>query len=514
MPSMIPLASQLKRALIFVHRWMGVFFCLLFLSWFTSGIVLMYWDYPSVSAADRLSRSPALDASKIKLSPQEAYARLQNDIVPDQVKLDMFDGRPVYRFRFEDAEAVVSAEDGQELVEFPPEMTRRIASSWTGQPAAAAKTEENTEEDQWTVSGEFRDLRPLEKYTWPDGEQVYVSTVTGDVVQYTTRASRLGAYFGAIPHWLYFTPLRKHGEQWSQIVIWASGLAAIVAILGISVGVWMYSPSKPFRYEGAPSSIPYIGQKRWHLILGLIFGVLACTWAFSGMLSMDPFPKLQSGNSEGMEARLADALRGAPPPLTAFAAKSPQEALAAVGPDFKTKELRLTSFAGEPAYIAVATPKRMRIVPVRGEPASEFDRDKIVELIRQAAKPASVVDVRLVAQYDSYYRDRHNELPLPVILMQLNDRENSSYYIDPRTARILESYNSNSRWNRWLYHGLHSMDLPWLYAHRPAWDIVVLTLLLGGISLCVTSLLLAWQVLRRKLLLRTGSRNSSAAGSL
>jgi PepSY-associated transmembrane protein len=220
---------------------------------------------------------------------------------------------------------------------------------------------------------------------------------------------------------------------------------------------------------------------------------------------------LQSGNSEGTEARLADALRGAPPPLTAFAAKSPQEALAAVGSDFQTKELRFTSFAGEPAYIAIAAPGRTRIVPMRGAPASEFDHDKIVELVRQAAKPASVVSARVVSQYESYYRDRHNELPLPVIFVQLDDKENSSYYIDPRTARILESYNSNSRWNRWLYHGLHSMDLPWLYKHRPAWDIVVLTLLLGGISLCVTSLLLAWQVLRRKLFSPRAPRNAGAA---
>src|ERR1700753_25053 len=131
---MIALANQFKRTLIFIHRWMGVFFCLLFLSWFTSGIVLMYWDYPSVSAADRLIRSPALDVSKIKLSPQEAYARLQNSSTPDQIKLDVFDGRPVYRFRFDDSEAVISAEDGQEQIEFPPQMTLRIASAWTGLP--------------------------------------------------------------------------------------------------------------------------------------------------------------------------------------------------------------------------------------------------------------------------------------------------------------------------------------------------------------------------------------------
>ena len=53
--------------------------------------------------------------------------------------------------------------------------------------------------------------------------------------------------------------------------------------------------------------------------------------------------------------------------------------------------------------------------------------------------------------------------------------------------------------SRWLYHGLHSLDFPWLYKYRPLWDIVVITLMLGGTAVCVTSLMLAWRVLARKL---------------
>jgi hypothetical protein len=51
--------------------------------------------------------------------------------------------------------------------------------------------------------------------------------------------------------------------------------------------------------------------------------------------------------------------------------------------------------------------------------------------------------------------------------------------------------------SRWLYHGLHSLDLPWLYNYRPAWDIVVIAFMLGGTALCVTSLVLAWRVVGR-----------------
>ena len=133
----------------------------------------------------------------------------------------------------------------------------RIASAWTRQPSAAATLTVFDGPDQWTVSGEFAALRPLEKYSWPDGAEVYVSEITGEVVQSTTRASRLGAYFGAIPHWLYFTPLRENGRLWSRIVIWASGIGAVTALLGFIIGIWVTLPSK---------RIPYAGQKRWHAI--------------------------------------------------------------------------------------------------------------------------------------------------------------------------------------------------------------------------------------------------------
>ena len=492
--------AQFKRALIFVHRWMGVFFCLLFLSWFASGFVMMYWQYPQVSAADRLSRAPLLDASQIHVSPAQAYARLETNTSPIEARLVTYDGRPAYRFRIGLGEiSTVYADDGRIPEDFPADLTLRIAAAWTGQLPGAAQEEDNTEADQWTVSEEFADLRPLRKYSWADGEQVYVSTVTGEVVQYTTRGSRLAAYFGAIPHWLYFTPLRKHGQRWGRVIIWASGLGTLAAILGITLGLWMYSPSRTYRRAGEPAGFPYHGSKHWHAILGLFFGLFACSWAFSGMLSMDPFPKLQEGADDTLGARLAAALRSEPP-LEVFSAKPPQSIVAEAQADFGSpvKQLELTSCAGQPAYLAVLQTNETRVIPVLGRPAAEFDRDRIIDALDRAARPFAFAAVRRVTEYESYYLDRDNKLPLPAIFVQFNDPVRSTYYIDPKTARIVQSYNSSSRWNRWLYHGLHSLNLPWLYKHRPAWDIAVILLLLGGASLSVTALILAWNVLWRK----------------
>ena len=497
--------TPLKAAVIFLHRWMGVALCLLFLMWFSSGFVMMYWEYPSVSAADRLSRAPALDPLAIRLSPQQAYVQLKTSSPADKVVVETYDGRPIYAFRFGDNEKIVYADDGQQQDDFPPEMTLRVASAWARQSSRTAKMEELAEEDQWTVAEEFRDLEPIRRYTWPNGEQVYVSTVTGEVVQYTTRATRAGAYFGAIPHWLYFTRLRKHARPWSRLVIWSSGLGTVLAMLGIVIGIWIYSPSKRYRYAGVPSSIPYVGQKRWHSILGLSFGLFACTWAFSGMLSMDPIPQVQEGNLDEVNAKFATALQGNLPELNAFAAKSPQEALLQIGPAWQTKRLELASFAGEPFYLATGAQNQTRIIPMAGEWFAQFSNEQIIKVLEQAARPATITQTRVITEYESYYLDRHNRLPLPVIFVQLSDRDSSSFYIDPKTAQIVQSYNFHSRWNRWLYHGLHSMDFPWLYKHRPAWDVVVLALLAAGVSLCVTSLMLAWSVVRRKIAFRTGN---------
>jgi hypothetical protein len=109
------------------------------------------------------------------------------------------------------------------------------------------------------------------------------------------------------------------------------------------------------------------------------------------------------------------------------------------------------------------------------------------------------VETSVLTQYDRYYLDRTRQRPLPVIVAQLTDGDRTRYYIDPKTARVVGSYDAGDWVNRWLYNGLHSLNFPWLYNYRPLWDIVVITLMLGGTALCVTSLVLAWRVLGRKL---------------
>lgn len=492
--------AAVKNVALFVHRWMGVSLCALFLLWFPSGIGMMYCRYPEVTAADRLAHSPPIARGSVHLSPLDA-AEKAGLAPPSEIRLNTFDGRPAYRFGFGGrSAAVVYADTGERQTDVDGELLNRVASAWAGRPESDARVRQLTDVDQWTIPT-YRANAPLTKYSWPGGDEVYVSSLSGEVVQATTRASRVGAYLGPIPHWLYFTPLRKHVPTWTRVVVWSSGLATAASLLGIVVGVWMYSPSKRYQLEGRPSRIPYRGPKRWHMVLGLLFGVAATTWAFSGLLSMDPFPARASGAASSGDrvsaTAIAQALAG-DLPVASFAAESPRAALEKLA-GLDVRELEWTSFAGEPIYLATLAGGATRIVPLDGPARHEIGHERIADTLRKAVDVQAVREMRVLDQYDFYYLDRRRTRPLPVVLVAMNDANSTRYYVDPKTGRIAGTYSSRNWVNRWAYHALHSLDFPWLYNYRPAWDIVMIAFMLGGTALSFTSCLLAWRVVGRRI---------------
>lgn len=465
---------NVRKLVLLCHQWLGTAFCLLFCLWFLSGFGMMYWDYPEVGAAERLQHDQPIDPDRVVMSPDEAFGALDVKGRLIQARLMMQLGHPAYRFRVGRRSYLVFADDGLPITEFPREATSRIATAWVGQPGEFVGVV--GEPDQWTLGG-ARALLPADKYSFRNGDEIYVSQRTGEVAQFTTRASRLGAWLGPIPHWLYFTPLRANGRLWTRVVDWLSGMGVVASLLGLVGGLWIYASSK---------RIPYSGQKRWHMIFGLIFGLIACAWVFSGLLSMEPFDALTQGPETGPMGLLRDA-----PDLTAFQNLPPIPQ--------GVKELELTMFEGKPFYIATEFPGHSIVIAVDGSPTPEFDRARLIEMAASAADPYHIAEVRNVDRYESYYIARHGELPLPALFIRLDDPQRSTFYIDPKTARVVASYTTASRWNRWLYHGLHSWNFPWLYRYRPAWDILVILFLAGGSLLCITGVVIGWRFLRRKL---------------
>jgi hypothetical protein len=136
----------------------------------------------------------------------------------------------------------------------------------------------------------------------------------------------------------------------------------------------------------------------------------------------------------------------------------------------------------------VASPQHARASIARGE---------LEAAARSAGGDAPVRDLLWLDAYDDHYYDREGLRALPVLRVKYDDPAQTWIYLDPGRGAIALVSRAPDRLNRWLYHGLHSLDFSWLIARRPAWDAAVIVLSLGGIAGAATSLVPAWRRLRR-----------------
>lgn len=451
----------------------------------------MYFDFPAVTEESRLDHLTPLAIAAVRISP-EAAANPAGLLLPAEVRLSSILSRPVYRFRSAHQIAVVYADSGELFHGFQQSQALEVGAAWVHLRPQDAKFEirQVRKDDQWTVQQHYQIYRPLWKFSWPGGETTYISDVSGEVVQYTTRGSRLGAYFGAIPHWIYITQLRRNVATWSWLVIAMSGGGAVATLLGLIVGLFMYSPAKRYRFRGSPSHIPFSGQMRWHMMLGLTFGFVTFTWILSGMFSMGPLHVPENA----VEMKIEKDLVGAKWKGSDF--EDPGKALSELQQHLQVREVVLTYLAGKPEYLALTSPHKTAILTETGPVRTLLDPQTVTSIVAQAASPYSIVESRLVTRYEPYYFDPASQLRLPALFLRLNDPQHSILYLDLYSGRVARSYNRWERLDRWLYRGLHDFDLPWLYRHRPLWDTIVLFCLSGGVWLSITSIIVAWRRVR------------------
>ena len=109
------------------------------------------------------------------------------------------------------------------------------------------------ERDQWTAAQGFNPCRPLVRVELDgdDGLELYVSPGAAEVVGETRRAERAWNWVGAIPHWIYFTELRRWPERWHHVVVWLSLPGMLLAATGLIIGVWQL-------FLNRSRSIPYL----------------------------------------------------------------------------------------------------------------------------------------------------------------------------------------------------------------------------------------------------------------
>ena len=318
----------------------------------------------------------------------------------------------------------------------------------------------------------------------PD-HHVYISSRTGEIVQDTTRAERAWNWLGAVPHWIYFAPLRKDADLWHQVVIWLSGPMAIGAIAGMWIGILRLRPS---RAAQGKSMTPHRGWMKWHHLGGLIGGLFLVTWIASGWLSMNPFKMFA-------RAQITDAQR------VAYAARGPTSSLgisrealhAAIG--LAPSELAFAWVAGTPVMVA-RNEQGPSVLSAAGSPIA-LDQGLLRRAAEGAYPKSRVTNVDRLTEEDVYWYSHHHKRPLPVLRIEFDDPNSTWLMINTATGEIAGLSDRSARSYRWLFNFLHDYDLPVLLRHQPARDILVWLLSIAGLIISVSGVVVGWRTLAR-----------------
>ena len=305
--------ARLIRYLFAIHRWTGVTLGLLMLLWCLSGVVMIWNPYPSITLGDRDYRTEGL-------APVVAPDAIALPAIPDSAevstaRIEMLSGRAVMALAWSEGEE--SKRGLYDLTTATPIETISEADALgiarTYIERHKLKSEpayiQAIERDEFMVAGYFNSRRPFHQIALHDPEDtiLYISSKTGEVSQRTTGSQRVWTWLGAIPHWLFFTELRRNTPVWTQVIIWTSLAGCFLTITGLFAGIRQLRRRKS---TGKLAS-PYRGAKFWHHMTGLVFGILVLTFSFSGFTSMQPWGWLEGDKSSG---EVAEAYSG--PPLT------------------------------------------------------------------------------------------------------------------------------------------------------------------------------------------------------
>lgn len=470
-PSSHDLPGRVRRAIFLIHRWLGVALALLMAMWAASGVVMMYVAYPETTAEERLASLAPLDLA-------DCCAALPELHHADGAAVEMLGGRPVLQLAGSPPIDLRSGTTVLVAAATAEEVARtHLARSRGGTPKLSVRAITN---DQWTVTGQFRGHAPLYKISADDaaGTELYISSVTGQVVQDTTRYERVWNWFGAIPHWLYFKQLRENGPLWSKIVIYGSLLGAFLTVIGLYIGIVQFGRGKRL--------IPYRGMAWWHHVTGLVFGLLTLTWTASGLFSMNPWGWMES---QGPGAEMT-ALAQRPADREDVAAMV--RALAAV-PAGAAVRAELSIQAGQPfPLLAEADGTTWRASLPDLEPAPL--RHSELDALAARARPGQPYAAGLIREPDAYYYGHKDDVALPAWRVIYHDEDRTRFYFDPKTGELVGFADAPSRAFRWWHLALHRFDFAAGLRLRPVWDIVVLPLMLGVTLLTLVGL---WLGVRR-----------------
>jgi len=471
-------------AIVLLHRWLGIAFCLLFAMWFASGMVMHFVPFPSLTEAERFAGLAPLERGEAIIAVGDAVVA-SGILDATRVRLIQRSDGPVYVVSGPSRMRAIHASDGADASVQSAEVALAIAQDHArrrGLDAIHAAFLERADYDQWSVPNSFDRHRPLFRIALGNavGTEIYVSSRTGEIVLDTTRFERGWNLAGSVLHWIYPTVLRRDWALWDRVVWTVSLLALIAAVLGAVLGIVR------IRQRGGLIGSPYRGWHALHHIIGLGSTVFVLTWIFSGWLSMDHGRLFSRGQLTPAEAGVTNAVpdwRRAPP------LNEPSLLIAA-------REVEWLVFSGS-VYRRDRTGVDSQTLTNAGESARDrqmmfLDEQDVLGLtarLRAGCNAASDV-----ADNDDY--PARSSVPgAPVYRSRCDD---VWYDIDAADGSVLQRLDASRRAYRWFYSALHTLDFPALTAHPRLRDVLIVGLCAVGLVFSITGIVIGWRRLQSK----------------
>jgi uncharacterized membrane protein len=490
-----------NRWLTWFHRWAGVVLGLLFAAWFASGAVLHFVGFPSLPLADRYAHSEMIDLRRLEVTPSAALARAEAvvgarpvdgmrlvSVTGTPTYIVSVAGTPTYVMTSGENQIAVAGDTGRVIRRFSAATASMVAARFGR--ASVAEVAGPMEYDQWIVHQQFDPYRPLFRVRLddPGRTDLYVSALTGEVVQRTTARERFWNWCGAVLHWIYFTPVRKDWSLWNQGVWWISLVAVLTSVAGTWIGLHRYLKN---RAHGRPGLSPYRGWMRWHHVIGLFASIVVLVWMVSGWLSMDHGRLFSLPGANSTESAR---MRGIS--FSAITEATPLNVLGSAGP---ASVIELHGVGGRPLLTIRGGVQGSRILWLDTREASEAPIPE--ELLLSGLRAAWLSDAATLVQSsstDELYRQAES-VPEDALAASTGRGGRIRIYVDPFSGLLLAVMNPSRRMYAWIYFSLHTLNFPGLVEHPAARTIVEVPLLLFGFGFCVTGIVLGVRRLKIEL---------------
>jgi len=480
---------MIKRLIYSIHRVLGTILSILFLVWFLSGFVMIYHTFPKVANRDKFSH---MDAIREEMPAMDSIiAKNHIGAAVDKLSLKTFDGDSYFEIVSEGQTVKLPANSNIISINSPTySQIENYVRKWCD--ANIAKVDTLRELDQWIPFGQLRKDFPIYKFYFADEKkhQLYVSSVSGEALQFTNKDNRFWAWVGAIPHWIYFTKLRQDSQLWIDVVVWLSGIGCIMCLAGIILGVRSYivqhrkkkkwkTPYKKFSYK-------------WHHILGFVFGIFVFTYVFSGMMSLATVPQwMVKVHNPDIQKNLFVS----DPVILSNYKLDYRKILEKY--DGQVKNIQWSSYGDVPLYNVIINNKQ-HVFNASGEeiiPLSITEQMIKDKLSKIHSEPITITQL---TEYDNYYVGTSNHLHLPVYKVDIADADNSTYYINPENGTT-RYFNTNTKVRRWTYQVLHSWELGFLVKRPVLWNILMWATMIGGTLVSLTGVWLGFRYIKRRI---------------